>query len=170
MTQSLYFSDNFFSAGLTDIFDENKQKVGSLDLKSAFSSSVDVLDADEKVLMKGSFPFFSRRWTVTNHQDREIGSLKQRFSFFTKRYEYEAHNRGIYRIESEAFSKEYTVLDDSDVVVAKFEKVSGFFESPMYRLSNHSENLQNQELVAVVMGVNMIIKRNRSNAANSGAH
>ncbi len=41
----VYFQDNFFSSGKTEIVDQNQQSLGELDLKSAFSSSVDVYDA-----------------------------------------------------------------------------------------------------------------------------
>ncbi len=41
----LYFRDNFFNAGRTDIVNARREPAGKLDLKSAFGSSLDVLDA-----------------------------------------------------------------------------------------------------------------------------
>jgi hypothetical protein len=49
--------------------------------------------------------------------------------------------------------------------VAKFEKISGFFSSPAFQLTNHSDQLSTEELIAVVMGVNAIQRRNSSNGA-----
>ncbi|WP_261134858.1 hypothetical protein [Bacillus sp. Marseille-Q3570] len=161
-TNELYFSDNFFSAGMTQIFNSNKEEVGKLDLKSAFSSKMDVLNAAGEVIIRGGFRFFSAKWSVTDKEDNEIGLLRQRFAFFAKRYEYEVYDRGVYRIESESFSKEYRVLDGDDTVVAHFEKISGFFESPAYKLENNSDVLSNEELIAVVMGITMIMKQNAS--------
>lgn len=44
----LYFKDNFFSSGITDIMDREGRVIGSLDLKSAFGSSLDVYNAGER--------------------------------------------------------------------------------------------------------------------------
>ncbi|MFZ3579467.1 hypothetical protein [Virgibacillus sp. DJP39] len=165
MTQSIYFTDNFFSEGITEIFNGDQKKVGSLNLKSAFSSSVDILDAEDNVVVKGSFPFLSRSWIVKDQSEQEIGKLKQRMSFFSKKFVYRSQHHGEFEIKSEAFSKEYDILDQDENLVAAFKKVSGFFQSPAFELSNHSSKLSMEELTAVVMGVNMIIKSNNSAGA-----
>ncbi|WP_408009361.1 hypothetical protein ACJROX_03320 [Pseudalkalibacillus sp. A8] len=167
-TNVLYFSDNFFSAGMTEIFNEQKEVIGKLDLKSAFSSKLDVLNESDEVIVRGAFRFFSSKWSITDKNDEEIGLLRQRLSFFTKRYEYKAYDRGVYQIVSESLSKEYSVLDENDAVIAHFEKTSGFFESPSYKLRNDSSILSNEELIAVVMGITMIMKQNNS-AATTGS-
>ncbi|HEY4553098.1 MAG TPA: hypothetical protein VIG80_07870 [Bacillaceae bacterium] len=168
MTRSdIYFSDNFFSAGLTDIYDEHKQIIGTLDLKSAFTSSVTVLDTSQNIVCEGRFRTLSNRWVVTDHAGNELGVLRQRMSFFSKKFEYEAGARGYIAIESEAFSRDYQLLDESGNTVAEFEKISGFFQSPAYRLSNLSDVFSDSELVAVVMGINMIQKRNSASAGNA---
>ena len=164
----IYFRDNFFSAGVTKIFNENKEELGSLDLKSAFKSSVDILDVEGNIIVKGRFKFFSNRWQITSDSNQLLGTLRQRFTFMKKRFEYDAHDRGLYRIESEAFSREYRVLNDQEEVIADFNRLNGFFEAPAFRLTNSSDKLSNKELVAIVMGVNMIQKRNQA-AASSGS-
>ncbi|MDN8590450.1 hypothetical protein Q0V21_16880 [Paenibacillus sp. 11B] len=42
----LYFRDNFFNAGYTEIMnhEQEQEQAGHLDLKSAFGSSLDVFD------------------------------------------------------------------------------------------------------------------------------
>ncbi|WP_430786794.1 hypothetical protein VBD025_14750 [Virgibacillus flavescens] len=171
MSESVYFTDNFFSAGVTDIYNEKQEKIGSLDLKSAFSSSVNVLDENGEIVVKASFPFFSRSWIISNQDEQEIGKLKQRMTFFSKKFLYQSYPHDEYEIKSEAFSKEYEVFDQGGNLVASFKKVSGFFQSPAYELQNHAANLSTEELVAVVMGVNMIIKQNNSSSsANSGTY
>lgn len=163
---SLYFSDNFFSAGKTEIFNEAKEKVGELDLKSAFSSSIEVLNEKGEVLVTGKFPLFGHKWIVSNGHQADIGELKSKFSFFSKNYQYTTLNRGAYIIESEAFSRKYDIFDLNSNLVGSFEKISGFFSSPAFRLTNYSNQLTSPELIAVVMGVNNIQKRNAA-AANS---
>ncbi|MFD1739240.1 hypothetical protein ACFSCX_22425 [Bacillus salitolerans] len=163
----LYVSDNFFSAGRTDIYNSDKVKIGELDLKSAFTSSLDVYDLDGNALLSGRFPFFSNKWMVTDQAGREIGELKAKFAFFSEKYEYYANAGESYRIESEAFSKLYQILDRNEKEVARFEKVSGFFSSPVFQLTNSTGHINSFELIAVVMGVNEIKKR-RQSAANSG--
>lgn len=135
-TSTIYFRDNFFSSGITEIYNGKKERIGSLDLKSAFSSSVDVVNKDGVIVVKGHFPFFSRKWVISDEENREIGYLRQRFSFLAKKYEYVSENKGVFTIESEAFSREYRIVDDKEVTVAEFKRVSGFFESPVYRLVN----------------------------------
>jgi len=159
---AIYFTDNFFSAGLTTIYNEKQEKIGSLDLKSAFTSSVDILNNEGTLVVKGYFPVFSRGWKINDENDNELGILKQQLSLFTKKYQYTAHGRGVYQIKSEAFSREYQIYNEDENLISEFKKISGFFTSPIFELTNQSEKLSNEELVAVVMGVNMITKRNRS--------
>ncbi|MGM7703393.1 hypothetical protein ACSVDE_16805 [Pseudalkalibacillus sp. Hm43] len=163
-TSTLYFSDNFFSAGLTSIYDENQNEIGKLDLKSSFSSSLRVMDLSGNLFTEGRFRFFSGKWTISDATNTEIGLLRQRFTFFTKKYEYEAYGRGIYTIISESFSKEYSVLDVNEQEVAHFVKTSGIFQSDAYKRTNRSNNLSNEELIAMVMGITMIIKSNAAAA------
>ncbi|SDI18051.1 hypothetical protein [Alteribacillus bidgolensis] len=162
----IYFSDNFFSAGITDIFDKNEYKIGQLDLKSAFTSSVDVIDPSGSIRLHAAFPLFSRRWVLKNKEDERIGDLSSTFSFFAKRFKYDAVGRGVYRVESEAFSHEFTMTEErGNNKIAVFEKISGFMGAPAYKLVNYSEVLSNDELIAVVMGVRMILKKRRNNNA-----
>ena len=160
--ETLYFKDNFFSAGKTDIFNSKKEKVGELDLKSSFSSSVDVLDHNGNLVISGKIAPFRNKWRIFDHSDQEIGVLKQKFTLFSKKYEYDSLNRGIYQIDSELFSYLYDISDEQSNPIGRFEKVSGIFSSPSYQLNNSTNKLSNEELIAVVMGVNAIQKRNNS--------
>jgi uncharacterized protein YxjI len=159
----VYFQDNFFSTGRTEIYNGAKEKVGELDLKSMFSSGVEILDLDGCVKVSGKFPFFGVKWRIYDNMEQEIGTLKQKLSFLTKKYEYDANGRGTYFIKSEAFSKQYDIYENETSIVAKFEKVSGFFASPAFQLTNHSNQLSTEELIVVVMGVNAIQRQHNSN-------
>lgn len=162
----LIFKDNFFNAGETDIWNEAGEPCGALDLKSAFGSSVDVYDKERRRVCSGRFPAFSGKWIVTGANGRELGVLRHRFAFFSKKYTYEAAGRGAYDIESPAFSKEYDIRDERGALAARFEKISGWFASGAYALDNGSPDLDSYELVCVIMGMHEIQKRHQS-AANS---
>lgn len=158
----LYFKDNFFNAGYTEIVDVHQEPAGSLDLKSAFGSSLDVHDAAGRLVCSGKFRFFSNKWEISNADDVLLGVLRHRISFFSKKFEYETEDRGIYEIFSPAFSKEYTITDQHGTPVAQFAKISGWFESSAFCLRNESESLDSYELIAVVMGVHETNKREAS--------
>lgn len=167
---TLYFKDNFFSSGRTEIFNSSREKVGALDLKSAFSSSVDVLDRDDNIVMTGKFTFFSNKWRIYNAYEKEIGVLSGKLSFLSMKYEYVSDGNGTYQIKGEPFSRQYEIMDEDSNTIGRFEKVNGFFASTAYQLNNFNEKFRNEELIAVIMGVNAISKRRRSNgaAANNG--
>ncbi|WP_077615352.1 hypothetical protein [Caenibacillus caldisaponilyticus] len=76
METVLYFSDNFFSAGLTDIYNEKQEIVGQLNLKSIFSSSLEVLNESHEPVVTGRFSFFTNRWIVEDGHGRELGILR----------------------------------------------------------------------------------------------
>ncbi len=61
-----YFKDNFFSAGKTDIWNEQMVSLGYLDLKSAFGSALEVYDAEGQHIHSGKFPLLSNKWDVLN--------------------------------------------------------------------------------------------------------
>ncbi|MDQ6419641.1 hypothetical protein RB620_09380 [Paenibacillus sp. LHD-117] len=160
----LYFSDRFFSAGTTDIMNEEGASVGTMDLESMLSASLSVYNSENALRFSGKFRVFSGKWEVLDGSGFEIGVLRARMSFFSKRYEYDAGSRGIYQIESPAFSNEYVILDENEAEIATFQKVSGWFEAGAFRLTNQSTLLDSYELIAVVMGVHSIQKA-ASNAA-----
>lgn len=169
METVLYFSDNFFSAGLTDIYNEKQEIVGQLNLKSIFSSSLEVLNESHEPVATGRFAFFTNRWIVEDGHGRELGILRPRFSFFSKRYEYRSHEHGTFRIHSEAFSRHYEIFNEKKEKVAEFDKISGIFSAPAFRLQNWAP-IRNEEWIAVVMGVSMIQRRISSQAANAHPH
>lgn len=159
----LYFRDNFFNAGYTEIMDDNQEQAGHLDLKSLFGSSLDVF-GPAGLICSGRFGMLSNRWDVTSVDGRHLGVLRARMSFFSKRYEYDAGPRGIYEVSAPAFSQEYDVTGMGGRTVASFGRTSGWFSSGAFVLSNESEQLDTYELIAVVMGVHAINKRRNSAA------
>ena len=76
----LYFRDNFFNAGYTEIMDGNQEQAGHLDLKSLFGSSLDVF-GPEGLICSGRFGMLSNRWDVTSVDGRHLGVLRARMSF-----------------------------------------------------------------------------------------
>lgn len=163
----IYFKDNFFSSGTTDIMNENGEIVGNVDLKSAFGSSLDIYDETGEKVCGGKFRFFSNKWEVSDANEYELGVLRIRMSFFTKRFEYDAGERGIYEITSPSFSKEYEVQDQGGRTVARFSQTSGWLQSGAFYLENDSHLISNWEWIAVVMGVHAIRKRANNNGASA---
>jgi uncharacterized protein YxjI len=161
----LYFKDNFFNSGKTVIWSEQHETLGEVDLKSAFGSSIDVYDASGSLKHSGNFPIFSNKWNVIGPDGSEVGKLRHRIAFFSKRFEYEAYGHAVFEITSPAFSREYQVCTEDGVLVANFEKVNGWFQSDAYSLENHSDVLDDYELVVVIMGMHEMQKRE-----NSAAH
>ena len=161
----LYFRDHFFNAGLTEIVDASGNELGHIDLKSAFGSSLDIYGPSSKLIYSGKFPMFSNKWNVLDPQGETIGIVRSRMSFFEKKFEYQARSN-LFTIVSPAFSRDFMIEDERGETVATFEKISGFFSSGAYRLQNISSNMDSYELIAVIMGVHSIRKR-QNQAANS---
>ncbi|MFS0636932.1 hypothetical protein AB1K84_13610 [Mesobacillus foraminis] len=168
MENTVYFADNLFSAGRTEIYNQSQEKVGELNLKSAFTSSMSVENSMGETVVEGAFPFLSGKWVITKPEGTELGKVSASFSLFTKRYYYTAID-GRYEIESPAFSKEYTILNQGKEEVATFKKVNGLFQAAAYELKKVPDSLLTEELIAVVMGVNEIEKRRRNSSAGTGS-
>ncbi|MFS0870765.1 hypothetical protein [Paenibacillus xylanilyticus] len=159
----LYFRDNFFNAGYTEIMTQNQEQAGHLDLKSAFGTSIDVFDPSG-LTCSGQFRMLSNRWEITSADGGQMGVLRARMSFFSKRYEYDAGPRGVYEVTAPAFSQEYDITGMGGRTVASFRRTSGWFSSGAFVLNNESDQLETYELIAVVMGVHAINKRRNSAA------
>ncbi|MEN1988332.1 hypothetical protein [Paenibacillus hubeiensis] len=162
----LYFRDNFFNAGYTEIMNHAQEQAGYLDLKSAWGSSLDVYDRSG-LACSGKFRMLSNRWEIDRADGYPLGVLRARFSFFSKKYEYDAGQRGIYEVSAPAFSQDYEIAGTDGSVVARFQRTSGWFSSGAFMLSNTSDQLDSYELVAVVMGVHAINKIRNSAASSS---
>lgn len=161
----LYFSDRFFSSGVTEIMDMAGEASGTLDLESMMTYTVSVHGPDSSLRYSGKFLFFSNKWEVLDPSGFDVGLLRARFTLFSKRYEYDAGDRGVYGIEAPAFSHEYSILDETETEVASFQKVSGWLQAGAFQLQNHSTQLDSYELIAVIMGVHSIQKRQNNAAA-----
>lgn len=161
----LYFNDRFFSTGQTDIMDGGGNPAGMLDLESMLTSSISVFSQDSSLRCTGKFRFMGNTWEVSNAAGEELGTLRAKFSLFSKRYEYDAGYRGLYTIESPAFSQDYAILDQRETTVATFQKVSGWLQPGAFRLQNDASELDSYELIAVIMGVHSIQKRHNNNHA-----
>ncbi|REK71272.1 hypothetical protein [Paenibacillus paeoniae] len=159
----LYFNDQFFSTGQTDIMDKEGMPAGMLDLESMWTSSVSVFAQNASLRCTGQFRFMGNTWEVSDAAGEERGTLRARFSLFSKRYEYDAGYRGIYMIESPAFSQDYAILDRNERTVATFQKISSWLQPGAFRLQNNASELDSYELVAVIMGVHSIQKRTNNN-------
>jgi hypothetical protein len=153
---NLYFRNNFFNAGVTEIMNDQGERVGHLDLKSTFGSAIDVYGPNSEMLCSGGFPFFSGKWRVTGANGEQLGIVRSRMTFFKKKYTYETDGRGSYDIQSPAFSKEYEVNNESGDIVARFEQINGWLSPGAFQLNNNCESLDTYELVAVVMGMRAI--------------
>jgi hypothetical protein len=157
----LYFRDNFFNSGQTDILNESNERIGEVELHSAFGSTLDVYDQSGQRKYGGKFPIFSHKWSVIDPSGAECGLLRYRLSFLSKKYEYEAYGRGVFEITSPAFSREYEIRDEKGALTASFEKIDGWFAASAYCLDNQAANMDSYEWIAFVLGMNEIQKRQR---------
>lgn len=155
----LYFRDNFFNAGRTDIVNARREPAGTLDLKSAFGSSLDVLDLKRESCLQRKVPVHVNQMGGDGGGRKPAGRAETPSQFHVEKFIYESEGRGIYEIFSPAFFKEYSITDERGLAVAQFEKVNGWFESGAFCLRNESERLGSYELIAVVMGVHETNKR-----------
>jgi hypothetical protein len=163
----LYFSDRFFSSGTTDIMNGQGEPLGTVDLQSMMTATLSVYGAGSALRYSGKFRFMSGKWEVSDASGIEVGVLRARFSLFSKKFEYDAGHRGLYAIESPAFSREYAILDEGGRSVATFERISGWLQAGAFRLANSSPSLDSYELIAVVLGVHNIQKRQNNAAAST---
>lgn len=154
----LYFKDNFFSNGVTEIMDESGTEVGSLDLKSAFSPSVDVYGRSGELFYKGRLETIApyRRWKILDANKEEIGELRSKFSWKGRIFEYDAGRRGVYGIRA-PFSLEGFAITENDQKIASYAKINGWLSPNAYVLRSPSLRIEPYEWVAVVMGVSALI-------------
>ncbi|MVP01022.1 hypothetical protein [Paenibacillus lutrae] len=167
----LYFAENFFSTGKRPIMNSDGSHAGTLDMKSLFSSSIDIYNQDERKVCGGSFRFlsFSGKWEVTDGLGTTLGVLRPKFKLFSKKYEYDAGPRGLYEITSPMFSKHYLILDSYGEHAAEFEQTNGWLQSGAFRLRNESSQLGNFELVAVIMGIHETQRRNNQTGSTANS-
>lgn len=156
----IYLRDTFFSVGETEVLAENQEIIGILDLPSMLTADVSYKGENSEDIYSGHFPFLSSKWIVEKN-DTEIGRLVREFTFFSKKYVYYRSDNKSFHIKGEAFSKEYLIYNGENDLTAQFDKVSGWFESAAYRLTNFSNELSNEELILAIMGVNAIEKKRR---------
>ncbi|WP_338554725.1 hypothetical protein [Paenibacillus sp. KS-LC4] len=161
---SLYFRESFLNSGSTSIMNEAGQSAGLIIPKGAFGTSVEVYDANEMKMCQAKIHFFLMKWEVSDSCGVLLGVLRPRMSFMNRRFEYDAGGRGCYLIESQAFSKEYIIMNRREELIASFAQTSGWMQSGVYCMWNETRLLGDYELIAVIVGVNEIRKRQNSSS------
>ncbi|WP_020618928.1 hypothetical protein [Paenibacillus daejeonensis] len=159
----LYFNDRLFSRGRSEIKDANGVKAGTIDLERArilkMTSDLSVYGPDAQLRCSANYRFRSNRWEISDATGTLLGWMKIRASFFSKKFQYDADSRGVYTIEAPAFSRSYTIVDQNGSRVASFEQTNNWLRPGAFRLLNESPLLDDYELVAVIMGIHNIRKR-----------
>lgn len=158
MENKIYIEDNFFSSGKTVIKNSRNERIGDLDLKTAFSTSITVYDIHNNELAEGKFKrLLSSNWVVSSSGEI-LGTLKANWFSFAKKFTYSTQRGHQYTITSPVLSKSFTILDEQYQDVATFTRVNSFFSSPAYELTNFTDQLSTEEFIVVVMGINAMEK------------
>jgi hypothetical protein len=159
MDKIVYISDNLFTAGLTSIENSHQEEVAQLDFSSAFTSKVAVTTRTGEILARGQFKFFSMKWLVFGPTDKQLGILKGNTFSFKKNFTYttEGHT---YKIFSPSFSRDFTITDEKETVVATFKLTNHVLSvKNAFEVCNVTEELKTEEIIIIVMGINAIWKR-----------
>lgn len=159
----LYFNDRLLSRGKSDIMNANGDKVGFVDLEGMLTSSLSVYGPDKELRCSGKIRTWGYKWIVTDPSDETLGLLSDHYALFGKKYKYDATDRGSYTIEAPAFSRSYTIFDESGSTVATFEKTSKWLQPGAFCLLNTSPQLDDYELITVVLGIHHYQKRRKRN-------
>jgi|GEM_PF-1245206 len=154
----LYFNERTWTKGLSDILNSKGEKVGVIDLKSAWTSSIAIYDASDALICTGNFRTFSLKWDVKDAKGKNMGTIRDSSSFFKRKYQYETEGRGVYTIEIAPFMGACTVVDAYRSIAATFQQINGWLQADAFRLRNHSPWLNHYELIAIIFGMHQINK------------
>jgi len=152
-----YFKDRFLGIGTSEIRSESGEVVGLLDMQGLGRSAVDVYGPDERLRCKGKATFFMRGWRIMDPDKEERGLLTLEAAFLKKKFRYETKEHGVYLLEAEAFTRDFEITHEGEVV-ASVIKTNGFWSgADAYVLHNESK-VDSYEWAAVIIGIQALLQ------------
>lgn len=140
----IYVQGCVFTQGEAVIYDEERQVVGSVQRDE--DGNVQVHNLLGRQIALGKYMPTCEKWVVMNHDGQAVGQLRDKFSLFGKKCEYNVYERGLYTIQYDLDRLKFSVRDKAGKLVAELEKEG----DEQFRLTKEADQLSMFELLSVL--------------------
>lgn len=140
----IYVKGCVFTQGEATIYDEANDAIGSVHRDA--EGSVQVHNLSGRQVARGKYIPNCQKWVVMNHDGQAIGQLKDKFSLFGKKCEYNVYERGLYTIQYDMERYKFSVRDKAGKLVAELRKQ----EDDSFCLTKEADQLSMFELLSVL--------------------
>jgi len=148
----VYVQGCVFSQGQAAIYDESHQVIGTVQHEA--DGRVQVMNDQGRGVAFGKFIPTCKKWVVMNHDGQEVGQMKEKFSLFSKKCEYNVYERGTYTISFDLAKGKFSVRGANGDVVAELIQ-----DGDEYRLVKDADKLSMYELLSVLKSLtNSVLK------------
>lgn len=144
MRKLIYVKGCVFTQGEATIYDETNDAIGSVHRDA--EGSVQVHNLSGRQIAHGKYIPNCQKWVVMNHDGQAIGQLKDKFSLFGKKCEYNVYERGLYTIQYDVERYKFSVRDKAGKLVAELRK----HEDDSFCLTKEADQLSMFELLSVL--------------------
>ncbi|ENH97551.1 hypothetical protein J416_06053 [Gracilibacillus halophilus YIM-C55.5] len=151
MERIINFEHDFSSSKNTPITDEKNESLGFLHVNNRSLTEAIITDVNGVELASSQFHFWKQRWHI-KEGDEQTSSIKKKWISIGEKYRY-ITRQSDFVITSSPYSKEYTIVDVQDVVIANFVKLSPFDTSVTYQIYYEHDTIDWEELVLIVVGI-----------------
>ena len=140
----IYVKGCVFTQGEATIYDETNDAIGSVHRDA--EGSVQVHNLSGRQIAHGKYIPNCQKWVVMNHDGQAIGQLKDKFSLFGKKCEYNVYERGLYTIQYDVERYKFSVRDKAGKLVAELRKQ----DDDCFCLTKEADQLSMFELLSVL--------------------
>lgn len=140
----IYVKGCVFTQGEATIYDETNDAIGSVHRDA--EGSVQVHNLSGRQIAHGKYIPNCQKWVVMNHDGQAIGQLKDKFSLFGKKCEYNVYERGLYTIQYDVERYKFSVRDKAGKLVAELRKQ----DDDSFCLTKEADQLSMFELLSVL--------------------
>lgn len=140
----IYVKGCVFTQGEATIYDEANDAIGSVHRDA--EGSVQVHNLSGRQIAHGKYISNCQKWVVMNHDGQAIGQLKDKFSLFGKKCEYNVYERGLYTIQYDVERYKFSVRDKAGKLVAELSKQ----DDDCFCLTKEADQLSMFELLSVL--------------------
>jgi len=139
----VYVQGCVFSQGHAAIYDEAHQMIGAVQHDE--NGRVQVMNGEGRGVAFGKFIPTCKKWVVMNHDGQEVGQMREKFSLFSKKCEYNVYERGTFTISFDLTKGKFSVRSAAGEVVAELLQ-----DGDEYRLVKDADKLSMYELLSVL--------------------
>ena len=169
---TIILQDKFIELGESPIYDSEYNNIGTVSYKLSLANKFKILK-DQDCVFEGTSKVLALmpQMSIANRDGIEVGVIKRKFTFFTKKYLYTREDGATYEIVGNIMDRKFKVLRTDGTPVINIYTLSSIISLRPHTFAVEflESDIDVWEGITVIQGVRMMVKDENSTSGGAPA-